>query len=171
MNPAITHQAAPAPARIAPRPLMPIAAVGWRLDLEEKQVMELIHKGQLLWAWNIAGPDAYRRTDPRILTESVAKYLEGQRPAQGEEFKSQAARQFEAETEWQRIASLIFPSEPEIVTCELARCSNCSRDHVVRLLRAGQFQQVPETRIHRGVTGQARIETASAVEWLKGRRL
>lgn len=131
----------------------------WRLDVNENRVRSLIEEGWLLWAFNIAlNADGLRQWG-RVLTQSVENFLAGPVGAS------------EAESDWRTVASLIFPAKPAIVTCELARSLNCSREQARRLISAGQFQIVPGTRCRRGPGGAAQVVTASAVEWLRKRRL
>jgi hypothetical protein len=107
-----TRQPLPANS-IEPRPLMPISAVIWRLNRPEKEVMALLDEGLLLWCFDVKEPKATRPA-PRVLTQSVQDYLAGNCPPAEDE-----------ETEWQRVASLIFPDKPTIGTCELAQSLNC----------------------------------------------
>ncbi|MCX6924556.1 MAG: hypothetical protein NT154_15280, partial [Verrucomicrobia bacterium] len=141
----------PSPSRrhaVKPRPLMPISAVQWRLDLSENEVVALIEEGELLFAFDIREPKAVR-TAPRVLTQSVQDFLSGHCSSADDE-----------ETEWQNVAKMIFPDRPTIVTCELARLLNCGRQHAMNLLYARQFKVAPGSRIRRGPGGSAWIETA-----------
>lgn len=142
-----------------PRPLMSMSAAMWRLDLNEDGVMVLIEEGALLWAFNIAGPGA-ERSAVRILTESIEDLV-----------FSRKRPYLEDEAEWQRVAKLIFPAKPTIVTCELARSLNCGRQCAMNLVHARQFRTVAGTRIRPGPGGAAQIVTASAKQWLRKRRI
>jgi hypothetical protein len=163
MNAVIAETAISPPPRpdARPRPLMPIPAVMWRLDVDEDQVLRLIEDGELLWAFNLAAARATRRTI-RVLSESVSDYLAGQVRTCGDN---------KAEAEWQRVASLVFPDKPVIVTCELARALSCGRDLAMNLVRKNHVRVVSGRRWRSGPGGSPRIDTASAKEWLKGRRI
>ena len=160
MNATLTLLPPPSPPRaIAPRPLMTLSAVMWRLDRDEDEVLALIDEGALLWAFNVAVPSALK-TAPRVLAESVGDYLAGRTRPAGDE-----------EAEWQRVAGLIFPAKETIVRCELARALNCGRTHALSLIHLKQFQVARGTRCRPGPGGSPRIITASAAEWLRKRRL
>jgi hypothetical protein len=147
------------PSGTEPRPVMCMSAVMWRLDLDEDDVLVLIDEGALLWAFDIAGPGAERRA-VRVLTESVDDLVYSRKRPYTDD-----------ESEWQRVASLVFPDKPVIVTCELARSLNCGRACAINLVHAKQFKTVPGTRIRQGPNGSAQIVTASAKEWLRKRRM
>jgi hypothetical protein len=154
--------AAAAPARptgTEPRPLMPMSAVMWRLDLDEDDVLVLIEEGALLWAFDIAGPRAERRT-VRVLTESIEDLVFSRKRPYTDD-----------ESEWQRVAGLIFPDRPSIVTCELARSLNCGRDYIMNMVHAREVKTVPGTRMRKGPNGSAQVMSASAKAWLRRRRL
>jgi hypothetical protein len=143
---------------VKPRPLMPISAVTWRLDRHENEVLAMIEEGELLFAFDVRSPKALK-SSPRVLAQSVEDYLAGNRPREDEQ------------TEWQRVASLIFPDKPVLVKYELARLLNCGRQHATDLVYARQFRLVPGSRIRPGPGGSAQIETASVQEWLLRRRM
>ena len=152
----------PAPLRrraVKPRPLMPLSAVMWRLDRSENEVLALIEEGSLLWAFDIREPKAVR-TAPRVLSQSVKEFLSGHCSSADDEV-----------TEWQNVAKMIFPNQPTIVTCELARLLNCGRQHAMNLLYARQFKVAPGSHIRRGPGGSPWIEIASVKEWLRKRRM
>ena len=146
---------------VSPRPLMPIQAVMWRLDVDEAGAMALVEDGRLFWAFNIASEADGARPCVRVLTQSVADYLAGRAANAGGEDGG----------EWRRVAALIFPAKPVIATCELARSLNCSRQQTADLIAEGAIRLVPGSRPRRGPGGQAQIVTASASEWLRQRRL
>ena len=138
---------------------MPMSAVMWRLDLDEDDVLVLIDEGALLWAFDIAGHRAERRT-VRVLTESV------------EDLVFRRKRPYtDDESEWQHVAGLVFPDKPTIVTCELARSLNCGRSYTMNLVHAGEFKLVPGNIPRPGPNGSAQIVTASAKAWLRKRRM
>jgi hypothetical protein len=144
---------------VKPRPLMPIAAVMWRLDRHENAVLAMIEEGELLFAFDVRAPKALKPS-PRVLAQSVEDYLAGNRPRDEDE-----------QTEWRRIVSLIFPDKPVLVKYELARLLNCGRQHATDLVYARQFRLVPGSRIRPGPGGSAQIETASVEKWLLKRRM
>jgi hypothetical protein len=143
-----------------PRPLMPLSAVMTCLDLDEDDCLVLIDEGALIWAFDIRGPGSQKR-QVRVLTESV------------EDLVQRRKRNWEDdESEWQRVAALIFPDKPAIVTCELARALNCGRAFTMDLIHARQFQFAPGgARIRQGPNGSPQITTASAKRWLLKRRM
>lgn len=147
------------PRCIQPRPLMPIEAVQWRLDKDESQVRAMIDEGELLWAFNIARPTVEAPT-VRVLAQSVEDYLAGVAPPAEDE-----------ETEWQRVAGMIFPDRPVITGIELRRMLCCGREHARKLVRARQFRLVKGSRIRRGPGGYAQLEAASVRDWLRKRRV
>jgi hypothetical protein len=138
---------------------MSMSAVMWRLDLDEDDVLVLIDEGALLWAWDIAGKGAERRA-LRVLTESVEDLVYSRKRPYTDD-----------ESEWLRVASLVFSDKPVIVTCDLARSLNCGRQFAMNLVHARQFRLVPRSSIRRGPNGSAQIVTASAKEWLRKRRM
>jgi len=143
----------------APRPLMSIAAVCWRLDCGPDKVLRLIEDGDLLFAWNIASSNTRQRI-PRVLTECV------------EDFISKRSRPFKSEdAEWNYCAGLIFPVEPILSARDLTRTLNCGRQHALDLIREKHFTPVRGYRCRRGPGGSPRIHTASVAAWLKSRRL
>ena len=142
-----------------PRPLMPMAAVMWRLDLDESSVQVLIGNGALRWAFNIARQGAQRRVI-RVLTESVEDLVFSRKRPCGP-----------AKSEWPRVAGLIFPDNPSLGTGELARSLNCARQTVLNLIHGRNFKVVPGTHMRRGPNGSAQIVTASARDWLLKRRV
>jgi hypothetical protein len=144
---------------VKPRPLMPLSAVMWRLDCRENEVKAMIEEGLLLFAFDIRAPKALK-PEPRVLTESVENYLAGK-----------TAYAAEDETEWHRVAGLIFPDKPTISTLELQRVLNCGRQHAINLFYARQFRHARQARPRRGPGGSPQIETASAVDWLWERRM
>jgi hypothetical protein len=144
---------------VAPRPLMPISAVMWRLDVQEDQVLELIEEGRLAYAFNIA-LDRSRARALRILTESVSDYLKGRvRPAD------------DTPEEFERVARQILPGNPVILGTDLCRALNCGSTHVMNLTARGAFQTVPGTKWGTGPGGSPRLERGSVLTWLKERRV
>ncbi len=159
---AVSGEAGLAPVRPSgtePRPLMPMSAVMWRLDLDEDDVLVLINERALLWAFDIAAPRAERRA-VRVLTESVQDLVYSRKRPYTDD-----------ESEWQHVGSLIFPDKPTIVTCELARSLNCGRAYTMNMVHAGEFKTVPGTVPRPGPNGSAQIVTASAKAWLRKRRM
>ena len=142
-----------------PRPLMPMSALMWRLDLDEKDVVVLIETQALLWSFNIAMPGCQRRAI-RVLTESVENLVYSRKGPHADE-----------ESEWKRVARLIFPDKAIVTTGELARSLNCRADHIMHLVAAREIKLQPGTSYHRGPKGSAQFVTANAVTWLRKRRL
>ena len=155
--PAITSPARPSGTE--PRPLMGMSSVMWRLDLDEDRVLVLIDEGALLWAFDIASPGMKSRT-VRVLTESVEDLVHSRKRLYAED-----------ESEWQRVASLIFPDKPSIVTYELARSLNCGGQWVLDMVHAREFKLVHGNIPRCGPNGSAQIVTASAKAWLRKRRM
>jgi hypothetical protein len=144
---------------VTPRPLMPLSAVMWRLDRHEADIIAMIEEGDLLWAFDIRAPKAVK-PEPRILTQSVVDFLAGNRPPLQDE-----------ETEWQRVASLIFPAKPVLVRCELAALLNCGRSHAMDLVRGCHFRLAPGHTIRPGPGGSPHIIADSVKDWLRKRRM
>ncbi len=160
MNATLQPQAARAPlAGTAPRPLMPMSAVMWRLDLDEERVNILIENGALLWAFDVASPSAERRA-LRVLVECVEDLALSRKRAYRDDG-----------SEWQRVAGLILPDKPIMVTCEVARALNCGTWYTMMLIHAKQFRLVPGVRIRPGPKGSAQVVTASVKDWLLKRRV
>lgn len=155
-NPVVAPPRLPGTGR---RPLMSMNAAMGELDLDEDDVLVLIDEGSLLWAWDIAGKGAGSRT-VRVLTESIEDLVYSRKRPYTDD-----------ESEWLRVASLVFPDKPVIVTYELARSLNCGRQLAVNLVHTRQLKTVPGTRIRSGPCGSAQIVTASAKEWLRKRRM
>jgi hypothetical protein len=149
------------PARqFAPRPLMSMSAVTWRLDCNEQKVRTLIEEGRLLWAFAVGLDPLATIHSVRVLTKSVEDYLAGNTTPSGDE-----------EAEWESVRHLIFPDKTTVVTAELERVLNCGKQHVHNLINAGQFRLAPGSRCRPGPGGSHRIVTASVAEWLRQRRL
>jgi hypothetical protein len=160
MNATLPQQTTPAPIQAAePRPLMPISAVMTWLDLDEDDVLGLVEEGALPWAFDIASDSAQRRAI-RVLAESVWDLTRKQTRSYGDE-----------ESEWKRVAGLIFPAKETIVVCELARALNCCRGLARMMVQAKQFCLVPGSICRPGPGGSPQIVTASAAEWLRKRRV
>ena len=145
---------------VKPRPLMPLSAVEWRLDRHEYEVITMIEEGELLWAFDVRAPKA-SHAELRVLTQSVQDYLAGR--------CSLADKDEDAD--WQRVARLIFPDQPSIVTGELTRSLSCGRQHAINLVYGRQFRLVPGSAIRPGPGGSPRLETASVAGWLRKRRV
>jgi hypothetical protein len=157
------------------RPLMPLQAVMWRLDLDEPEVITLIDSGELLWAFDVRTPRA-ERPSVRVLTQSVEKYLAGfgggKLPVSGNlNLLGENFAAGDEEAEWLEVAAQILPDKQAIVTCEIARALNCGRQMAHDLVNANQFRLMPGSVIRRGPGGSPKIETASVAEWLRKRRM
>ena len=130
------------------------------LDLDEDDCLVLIAEGALLWAFDIRGPGSQKQ-QVRVLTESVGDLVQRRKHTWEDD-----------ESEWQRVAAMIFPGKPAIVMCELARALNCGRAFTMNLIHARQFQFAPGgSTIRRGPNGSPQITTASAKAWLLKRRM
>jgi hypothetical protein len=139
---------------------MPLSAVMTWLDLDEDDVIVLIDEGALLWAFDIKSPGAGKR-NVRVLTESVEDLVQRRKRTYQDD-----------ESEWQRVAALVFPDKPAIVTRELARALNAGRNFTIDLIHARQFQFAPGgAQIRTGPNGSPHITTASAKKWLLKRRM
>ena len=161
MNTTLPATIAPPQRRsVKPRPLMPLSAVMWRLDRHEHEVMTMIQEGHLLWVFDVRAPKA-SRVDLRVLNQSVQDYLAGRCPF----------IEKDEDADWQRVARLIFPDKPSIVTGELTRSLNCGRQHAINLVYGRQFRLVPGSAIRPGPGGSPRVETASVATWLRKRRV
>jgi hypothetical protein len=144
---------------IAPRPLMGIGAVCWRLDLGEDDVLGMIECGRLAYAWNIAA-DSTRAREMRVLTESVSEFILGN-----------VRQPDDSPAEWSRVLSMVLPERPVIFGTELSRSLNCSSTHIMNLVTRRAIQTVPGTRWGTGPSGSPQIERASIESFLKQRRV
>lgn len=163
MTPAIFRTAEQLPSarpvrRTEPRPLMPVSAVMWRLDLDEDEILLLIEDGTLPWCFDIAtSPD---KRCIRVLSESVEDLVNRQK-----------RQPLAPEAEWERVSSLVLPKTETAVLGDIARALNCCRALVMAFIRAKHFGLAPGSLIRRGPGGSPHIQVASVKSWLEKRRV
>lgn len=182
------------------RPLVPLSAAVLFLNRNGKSVLKLIEAGELRWAFDLRSPDAEHR-QVRILRQSLFEFaglLE--KPAdedEREEVGMQRAielilpegavvtpRNLQPNPNGSlrlggnfhlklRLAApdfhkLHFPPEPVLRAAELSRCFSCNSQHMLNLIKAGALQAV---NLKRGPKASPLVTRASAVEFLKQRRI
>ena len=126
-----------------------------RLDYEE-QVLALVESGDLLWAWDVAAPNANRR-EIRILGQSINAYLAGN---PGPDIPPEG------------VMRLLFPEgHPTLSASELARRMNLCSTHMLTLCRSGCLRLVPGARVRRGPSGSPQVELSSVAKFLEQRRI
>ena len=126
----------------------------------EEEIIKLIEDGRMRWAFNIATAGASKRL-VRILGQSINEYLAGQE-----------APPINAAEDFARTMDLIFPSRHAMTRAvAVAHAWNTSRDHILNLCREGQLRVAEGSDWRRGPGGSPIVETASAIEFLKQRRV
>jgi sugar phosphate isomerase/epimerase len=144
------------------RPLVSVWTVLAVSDLKsEDAVLEAIDDGRLLYAFDIARPNANRRL-VRVLASSVVDFVEGRKPPNNSEAQ-----------EWQKVLRQIFPvTSPTIVAKEIAIAWNVSSTHIINLIEQKLLRlDANGSPWHGGRGGSPRVEYASATDFLKTRRL
>lgn len=137
-------------------PMMDIAGVRGALGVSEHEVLELIEQGSgLSWAWDISTRAAQRR-EVRVLARCV----------------TDLQRDAVTELSFDDVVSIIFGrSRPFLWGKEIFRAFNCTSDHVMNLVVEDSLQRLPDTDWRRGPGGSPCVAWASAVQFLKQRRL
>ena len=125
-----------------------------------EEIIALIEEGQLRFAFDVRTKRAKTR-EIRILGSSINEFLAGRRaPAISEQEDFNLAMQ------------AVFPApKPVIPAFEIARAWNVSPDHLINLCRGRELNLVKGARIRRGRGGSPMVETRSATEFLRQRRM
>jgi hypothetical protein len=143
------------------RPLVSISTAMALIDVEcEEQIDELIEQGKLRWAFDVSNT-ARRNREVRILGASINELLSGQ-----------PAPTCSAAEDFARAMDCIFPNLPATLsTPTIVKAWSVSSEHVLNLCRSNLLRTVNGSGWSRGPGGVARIVSASAIEFLKARRL
>jgi len=134
------------------------AAVRERCQVDDYEIDEFLSRAHHGWAWNIATPDA-ERAELRFLSSDIARWVDDEpvrcRPL--------------AEV----VRELFGDEKPFVDGINFYRAFNCDSQHVYNLIdcRPAALGVLPNTERRRGPNGSAAIAWASAVEFVKERKL
>ena len=155
----------------ARRPLVPIEAVMVLADQDEDDVLNLVERGLIRYAWNIATPGAERR-EIRVWRDSLIEYLRN-----GEDANSAIGDRRSAisgkEKPLRTIIESFLPKPSLINNCktirgvEVARRLSCGPSHITNLLDAGQLR----IAFPAAIKVSPYIDHESLVEFLLAREL
>lgn len=140
------------------RPTVGMDGAKHLLDFNEDLILSLISDRTLSFAWHIGL--GFERREVRILRVSIDHYIaHGSKP--------------HALTEAQALALLLPPAhaKPFLTNGEVQRALNCTSDHVLHLVEAGDLALMPGTQYGRGPAGSALITVPSFQNFITARRL
>jgi hypothetical protein len=147
------------------RPLLPMKAAICFLDRDEKQIMNLIDLGLLMWAFDIRRRDSVERREVRIWRKSLIDYAQGIVPQDG--WRNLRA-QPNTKDEWNEVVKGILPGKATLRGYEIARVFTCSKMHVIRLADDGDLvRSQPATKPKESPY----IKRESIVTFLSARRI
>lgn len=143
------------------RPLVSVWTVLSVTELaNEDSVLEAIEAGELRWAFNVARPKSGKRSI-RVLSQSVIEFIN----------HTPAPRISDAE-EFAQIVKGFFPMYIAAVRAtKLAMAWGVSGTHISHLIDERELRLAKGSPRRKGRGGSPQIEVASAVEFLKRRRI
>lgn len=134
---------------------LPLSGARVLLARDDDQLHELIELGRLEWVWNIATPEA-RNRELRFLVAELRGFSDLRSPISDLPAV---------------IGRLLGEEKPFVDGTAFRRAFNCDSDHVLNLIRAGTLAVLPNTSWRRGPNGTPAIAWASAVRFVKERKL
>jgi hypothetical protein len=125
-----------------------------------EEVIQLIEDGELAYAFDLALVPNSPKREIRILCASINDYLAGVR------------QQEDSQEGFDLAMRSVFPSaRPTISAADLAQAWNASPWHILNLYRANAIRLMKGSKPRRGPTGSPLVEVASAVAFLRARRV
>ena len=142
------------------KPLLTVATVAAEVgaDCGWHHVMRAVEEGRIVWAWRINAAHS-TRNEVRILRHSARHYARtlGARP--------------EPELSWDEVLAVALP-EGEAIPCTRLMCWWSAAAELGQVLMAeGSLSSVAGTANRRGPGGSRLVTRASAIEFLKSRRI